>query len=119
MPNLFISANSQAFSIQLITLNQTAGEDLLIADRTTSDTSPGNLNTLHTHWISGHPYATRIASLRAGVRSPLLSLKATINVFNDGGENDVIIGGGHSDWFFQALDDVINDLANGELIDIP
>jgi hypothetical protein len=115
---VFISANSGAFNIQSITLNQTAGEDILIAGRTTSDTSLSNLNTLRTHWISGNAYATRITNLRTGVGSPLFSLKATINVFNDGGEDDVIVGGGDSDWYFRALDDVITDLVAGELIDV-
>jgi Ca2+-binding RTX toxin-like protein len=99
-------------------LNGGAGEDILIAGRTTSDTSLSNLNTLHRHWISGNAYATRITNLRAGVGSPLVSLKAKINVLNDAGEDDVMVGGGNADWFFRALDDVITDLVAGELIDV-
>jgi Ca2+-binding RTX toxin-like protein len=33
-------------------------------------------------------------------------------------EDDVLTGGGNSDWFFRALDDVITDLVIGELIDV-
>jgi serralysin len=95
-----------------------AGDDILIAGRTTSDTSLSNLNTLRTQWISGNAYATRITNLRAGVGSPLVSLKATINVLNDAGEDDVLFGGTDTDWFFRAVDDVIADLFAGELIDV-
>jgi len=99
-------------------LNGGAGDDILIAGRTTSDSSLGNLSTLRTQWISGNAYGTRVTNLRAGVGSPLVSLKAKINVLNDAGENDVIAGGTNSDWFFRALDDVITDLVAGELIDV-
>ena len=95
-----------------------AGDDILIAGRTTSDTSLSNLNTLRTQWISANAYATRVANLRAGVGSPLVSLKATINVLNDAGEDDVLFGGTDTDWFFRAVDDVITDLFAGELIDV-
>jgi Ca2+-binding RTX toxin-like protein len=95
-----------------------AGDDILIAGRTTSDTSLSNLNTLRTQWISGNGYAARITNLRAGVGSPLVSLKATINVLNDAGEDDVLFGGTDTDWFFRAVDDVIADLFAGELIDV-
>jgi len=95
-----------------------AGEDILIAGRTTSDTSLSNLNTLRTQWISANAYAARITNLRAGVGSPLVSLKTTINVLNDAGEDDVLEGGTGTDWFFRAVDDVIADLFAGELIDV-
>jgi ELWxxDGT repeat protein len=99
-------------------LNGGAGDDILISGRTASDTSLGNLNTIRTQWISGNAYATRIANLRVGVGNPLVSLKTTINVLNDGGEDDVMVGGTDTDWFFRALDDVITDLVTGELIDV-
>ena len=99
-------------------LNGGAGDDILIAGRTTSDTSLSNLNALRTQWISGNAYGTRVTNLRAGVGSPLVSLKAKINVLNDAGEDDVMVGGGNPDWFFRALDDVITDLVGGELIDV-
>jgi Ca2+-binding RTX toxin-like protein len=95
-----------------------AGDDILIAGRTTSDTSLSNLNTLRTQWISGNGYAARITNLRAGVGSPLVSLKATINVLNDAGEDDVLYGGTDTDWFFRAVDDVIADLFAGETIEV-
>jgi Ca2+-binding RTX toxin-like protein len=95
-----------------------AGDDILIAGRTTSDTSLSNLSTLRTQWISANAYATRVANLRAGVGSPLVSLKTTINVLNDAGEDDVLFGGTNTDWFFRAVDDVIADLFAGELIDV-
>jgi Ca2+-binding RTX toxin-like protein len=95
-----------------------AGEDILIAGRTTSDTSLSNLNTLRTQWISASAYAARITNLRAGVGSPAVSLKAKINVLNDAGEDDVLVGGTDTDWFFRAVDDVIADLFAGELIDV-
>ena len=95
-----------------------AGDDILIAGRTTSDTSLSNLSTLRTQWISGNAYATRITNLRAGVGSPLVSLKAKINVLNDAGEDDVLCGGTGTDWFFRAVDDVIADLFAGEILDL-
>ena len=99
-------------------LNGGLGDDILIAGRTTSDTSLSNLNTLRTQWISGNTYSARVANLRAGVGSPLVSLKATINVLNDAGENDILTGGGNTDWYFRAVDDAITDLFAGELIDV-
>ena len=99
-------------------LNGGTGEDILIAGRTTNDTSLTSLNTLRTAWISAAPYAARITNLRAGVGNPLVSLKATINVLNDGGEADVMTGGTDTDWFFRALDDVITDLVAGEILDL-
>ena len=95
-----------------------AGDDILIAGRTASDTSLSNLDTLRTQWISGNAYAARITNLRAGVGSPLVSLKATINVLNDAGEDDVLYGGTDTDWFFRAVDDVITDLFAGETIEV-
>ncbi len=100
------------------TLNGGAGDDILIAGRTTSDTNLANLNTLRAQWISSNSYATRITNLRAGVGSPVVSFKTKINVLNDAGEDDVLYGGAGTDWFFRALDDVINDLVTGELIDV-
>ena len=102
----------------LDTLNGGSNDDILIAGRTTSDTSFSNLNTIRTEWISGNSYATRIANLRAGVGSPIVSLKATINVLNDAGEDDSLTGGTNSDWFFRAMDDVITDLFAGEITDV-
>jgi Ca2+-binding RTX toxin-like protein len=95
-----------------------AGEDILIAGQTTMDTNVGSLNTLRTAWVSTDTYEARIASLRAGVGSPLVSLKTTIDVLNDGGEDDVLFGGADSDWYFRALDDVITDLVTGEIVDV-
>ena len=89
----------------------------MIVGRTTSDTNVANLNTLRTEWTSANSYATRIANLRAGVGAPAVSLKATINVLNDAGDDDVLTGGADSDWYFRAVDDVIIDLAGGEIID--
>ena len=95
-----------------------AGDDILIGGRTTSDTSLVSLNKLRAEWISGNTYAVRITNLRAGVGNPFVSLKTTINVLNDAGENDSITGGANSDWFFRALDDVITDLFAGEIVDV-
>ncbi len=102
----------------LDTLNGGTGDDILIAGRTTSDTSLISLNTLRTEWISTNDYATRIANLRAGVGSPAVSLKTTIDVLNDAGEDDSLTGGANSDWYFRALDDVITDLFAGEIQDV-
>ena len=99
-------------------LNGGAGDDILIAGSTTSDTSLISLNTLQTEWISANDYATRIANLRAGVGSPVVSLKTTIDVLNDAGEDDSLTGGANSDWFFRALDDVVTDLFAGEILEL-
>ncbi len=93
-------------------------EDILIAGHTTSDALFSNLNRMQLECISGNSYATRITNLRTGVGSPPVSLKAKINVLTDGGEDDVMVGGGGSDCFFRALDDVITGLVTGELIDV-
>jgi hypothetical protein len=76
------------------------------------------LNTLRTQWLSANAYATRVTNLRAGVGSPLVSLKAKVNVLNDAGEDDILTGGANSDWYFRAVDDAITDLFAGELIDV-
>ncbi len=102
----------------LDTLSGGTGDDILIAGSTTSDTSLTNLNTLRTGWISENTYAVRVANLRAGVGSPIVSLKAKTNVLNDAGEDDSLTGGGDTDWFFRAVDDIITDLFAGELIDV-
>ena len=102
----------------LDTLNGGTDDDILIAGRTTSDLVFSNLVDLRTAWNSANPYATRIASLRAGVGTSLVSLKAKVNVLNDSGENDTLIGSSGTDWFFRALDDVITDLLVGETLDV-
>jgi hypothetical protein len=59
-----------------------------------------------------------VANLRAGVGSPKSSLKAKVNVLNDG-VKDTLIGGTGTDWFFGALDDVFSDrLLVGEDLDM-
>jgi ELWxxDGT repeat protein len=95
-----------------------SADDILIAGLTTSDTSLTSLSTLRTAWISTDKYEARIANLRVGVGSPLVSLKTTENVLNDAGEDDVLVGGTGTDCFFRAVDDVIADLFAGELIDV-
>jgi Ca2+-binding RTX toxin-like protein len=100
------------------TLNGGSGDDILIAGTTTSDTNLTNLNTLRTGWISGNTYTVRVANLRSGVGSPAVSLTAAINVLNDADDDDSLTGGGGTDWYFQAIDDVITDLFAGELIDV-
>ena len=102
----------------LDTINGGVGDDILIGGRTTSDSSVANLNTLRTHWISSNSYAAGVASLRAGVGSPVVSLKAKVNVLNDAGEDDSLTGGTDTDWYFRALDDAITDLFAGELVDV-
>jgi Ca2+-binding RTX toxin-like protein len=93
-------------------------EDILIAGRTTSDLNIENLLRLQTQWISSNSYNTRVRNLRDGVGSPTVSLKAKVNILNDGGADDRLTGGSHRDWYFRAIDDVITDLADGETIDV-
>ncbi len=102
----------------LDTLRGGDDEDILIAGRTTNDKLFGNLIVLQTEWTSANSYATRISNLRAGVGSPAVSLKAKVNVLNDLGEEDVLIGGNGTDWYFRALDDVITGLVPGEILDV-
>ena len=99
-------------------LNGRAGEDILIAGLTTSDTSVSSLSTLQAAWVSTDVYEVRIASLRAGVGIPVVSLQTTINVLNDGGEDDLLLGGDDTDWFFRAIDDVITDLFTEEILEV-
>jgi Ca2+-binding RTX toxin-like protein len=102
----------------LDTLNGGEDEDILIAGRTTSDALFNNLNRLLVEWVSVNSYATRISNLRAGVGAPAVSLKAKVNVLNDAGEDDSLVGGNGTDWYFRALDDVVTGLATGEVLDI-
>ena len=93
-------------------------DDILIAGRTINDNVIVNLQKFRTDWISGLSYVPRVARLRAGVGSPVVSLKAKLNVLNDAGDDDSLTGGAGSDWYFRALDDAILGLASGELIDL-
>jgi Ca2+-binding RTX toxin-like protein len=102
----------------LDTLNGGNDDDILIAGRTTNDTSVSNLSKLRSAWTSANAYAARITRLRAGVGSPAVSLKAKINVLKDAGEDDLLTGGGNTDWYFRAVDDVIINLFAGEVIDL-
>jgi len=101
----------------LDTLSGGNDDDILIAGRTTSDTTLAKLMDMRAAWITAQPYATRVATLRSGVGSSVVSLKAKINVLNDAGEDDVLTGNAGQDWYFKALDDVITDLFGGELND--
>ena len=100
------------------TLDGGNGDDILIAGRTTIDTNIARLSTLRTEWVSANTYQDRITNLRAGVGSPLTSLKAKINVLNDANEIDTLTGGTGFDWYFQAVDDVITDLFAGAVVDV-
>ena len=102
----------------LDTLNGGEDEDIVIAGRTTSDALFGNLNRLLVEWMSVNAYATRISNLRAGVGAPAVSLKAKVNVLNDAGEDDSLVGGNGTDWYFRALDDVVTGLVTGEILDV-
>jgi serralysin len=102
----------------LDTLNGGEDEDIVIAGRTTSDALFSNLNRLLVEWVSVNSYATRISNLRAGVGAPAVSLKAKVNVLNDAGEDDSLVGGNGTDWYFRALDDVVTGLVIGEVLDI-
>jgi len=102
----------------LDTLNGGEDEDIVIAGRTTSDALFSNLNRLLVEWVSVNSYATRISNLRAGVGAPAVSLKAKVNVLNDTGEDDSLVGANGTDWYFRALDDVITGLVTDEVLDI-
>ena len=102
----------------LDTLNGGEDEDIVIAGRTTSDALFGNLNRLLVEWMSVNAYATQISNLRAGVGAPAVSLKAKVNVLNDAGEDDSLVGGNGTDWYFRALDDVVTGLVTGEILDV-
>ena len=99
-------------------LNGGADDDILIAGRTNIDALFSNLKDVRTAWISGNPYATRISNLRAGVGVSGASLKAKVNVFNDAAAIDTLTGGGGTDWYFRALDDIITDLLAAESVDV-
>ena len=102
----------------LDTLNGGEDEDIVIAGRTPTDSLFSDLNRVLAEWASVNSYATRISNLRAGVGSPAVSLKAKVNVLNDAGEDDSLIGGNGTDWYFRALDDLVTGLVTGEILDI-
>jgi Ca2+-binding RTX toxin-like protein len=102
----------------LDTLNGGDAEDIVIAGRTTNDALFSNLNRILVEWVSVNSYTTRISNLRAGVGSPAVSLKAKVNVVNDAGEDDSLVGGNGTDWYLRALDDVVTGLVTGEILDV-
>jgi Ca2+-binding RTX toxin-like protein/subtilisin-like proprotein convertase family protein len=101
----------------LDTLSGGNDDDILISGRTTHDATPSSLGTLLTGWISGSPYATRVAALKAGVGSPAVTLIAKTTALNDSGEKDSLTGGSGTDWYFKALDEAILDLFSGEIVE--
>jgi ELWxxDGT repeat protein len=101
----------------LDTLSGGNDDDVVISGRTTHDASPTSLGTLLTGWISGNTYATRVAALKSGIGSPVVALKAKTTVLNDSSEKDSLSGGSGTDWYFKALDEVINDLISGEILE--
>jgi serralysin len=102
----------------LDTLNGGEDEDILISGRTTSDALFSNLNRLLVEWVSVNSYATRITNLRAGVGAPAVSFKAKVNVLNDAGEFDSLVGGNGTDWYFGVLYEVVTGLGTGEIRDV-
>lgn len=92
-------------------------DDILITGRTTSDTLFTRLNDLRTEWVSVNSYGLRISKLRKGVGASVASLKAKTNVFDDR-SIDLLTGGGGSDWYFRALDDVMRDFLSSESLDL-
>ena len=93
-----------------------SGDDILIAGRTTHDPVISNTQRLLIEWTSANTYVQRIANLRAGVGSPAVSLKKSVNVVDDGAISDDLTGGEGNDWYFRALSDFIADPL-GEIID--
>jgi Ca2+-binding RTX toxin-like protein len=92
-------------------------EDILIAGRTSSDNVLNRLTDLRSAWIGAGDYATRVSTLRSPVGISGASLKATVNVVTDAGEDDILAGDADLDWYFIALNDSITDLFAGELTD--
>jgi len=96
-------------------------DDILIAGRTTHDSTLNRLNDLRTEWGSANSYATRVSNLRSGVgAAAAAALQAKFSVLNDAtsGAADLLTGGAGQDWYFRALDDVVSDLAIGETLDL-
>ena len=99
-------------------INGGSEQDILIAGRTTYDAQLVSLRTLLSTWNTASPYATKVDSLRLGVGSPVVRLKAKTTVLNDTFASDQLTGSTQEDWFFAALDDVLTDLAAGESVDL-
>ncbi|MBL8818743.1 MAG: right-handed parallel beta-helix repeat-containing protein [Planctomyces sp.] len=98
-------------------LNGGSEQDVLIAGRTSYDSNLASFRTLSAAWNSPDPYNTRVNSLRLGVGSPVVKLKAKSTVLNDTLAVDQLSGSTEEDWFFAALDDVLTDLTVGEFVD--
>ena len=92
-------------------------DDILIPGPTMHDTHVGNLNNFRKEWLSLNGYTVRIANLRSGVGSPVVSLAAVVNVFKDSGEADFLTGATGRDWFFRDNNDVVQDLLTDEIAD--
>ena len=96
------------------------GDDLLILGSTIYDTKPSALRTILTEWSSTTKnYSTRVNNLRIGVSGVKLQASGEqATVFRDSLFHAVALGGAGSDWHFAAVDHVVGDLTNGELVDV-
>jgi Ca2+-binding RTX toxin-like protein len=92
-------------------------DDILVAGSTANDALFSKLNDLRTAWISPNSYGNRVLSLRTGVGASAASLKAKLNVTDDAGAIDTLTGEAATDWYFSAVNDVIEDLLATESVD--
>lgn len=99
------------------TLHGGNDDDILIAGRTNSEKVLTRLNDLRAEWVSINSYELRVSKLRTTVGASAASLKAKVNVLNDPPAIDTLFGGGGTDWYFRALEDVITDFLPAESVD--
>lgn len=90
-------------------------EDLLISGTTTHDANMNNLNVIFAAWNGPDPYATRVASLQAGVSGVALVAKTTVRKDTT---PDTMTGGLQLDWYFAAVDDLVTDLEASETVGV-
>ncbi len=90
------------------------GDDMVIAGYTNFDENAQALDEILEKWTKKDTYQARVASLRTGT-SPKLLPKVT--VFDDGVQ-DIVKGEKGRDWFFAALDDILEDRDDDEEWDV-
>jgi Ca2+-binding RTX toxin-like protein len=93
-------------------------DDILIAGSSAHDASISGLTVLQAEWTSSKTYNNRVSSLRGGVGSPAVSLKAKVSVFNDAGDSDLLTGGPGNDWYIAAVNDVLSSKQTWEFLDL-
>jgi hypothetical protein len=99
-------------------LSGDAGQDLLIAGSLFFDNLPNAVYAMQAEWLSGRPYADRVANISGTGVGPRNNgnffLTPTVTALDDGAV-DQVLGGSDQDWLLADLQtDVVSDLTVDE-----